>query len=110
MQGHSRVSDLCSFILQGSLDLLASLANELRHNLLVIVPQREVGGDAAVVTAQQAYCSPVISPRRIHLGVIVANRHARLSQCGNLAAELTSRYQAKIAQVLNVACQIGSIG
>lgn len=75
---------LGTLILECGLHFLASLANELRHDLLIIVVQGKVGGDAAVVTPQQAYCSPVVCTRCIDLGVVVAHRHARLPQCGDL--------------------------
>ncbi|KAA6429489.1 MAG: hypothetical protein FRX49_00881 [Trebouxia sp. A1-2] len=51
-------TDLSTLILESGLDLFPGLANQLWHNLLIIVPQREVGGDAAVVTSKEPYCSP----------------------------------------------------
>ena len=75
VQCYRQFSHLGTLILEGGLDFLPAFANQLWHNLLVIVPQREVGGDAAVVPAQQPNGSPVISPSCIVLGVIVSHRH-----------------------------------
>lgn len=42
--------NLGSLILESGLDLLPAFANQLWHNLTVIIHQGEVGGDAAVVS------------------------------------------------------------
>ena len=74
------VPHLCSLILESGLDLLPAFANQLRHNLLIVLPQREVGGDAAVVSSQKADCSSVICPSCIVLCVVIAHRHTGFAQ------------------------------
>ena len=74
------VPHLCSLILESGLNLLPAFANQLRHNLLIIIPQREVGGDAAVVSSQKPDGSSVICPSCIVLCVIIPHRHTGFAQ------------------------------
>ena len=67
---------LCSLVLECGLDLLASLANQLRHDLLIIITKGEVGGDAAVVPPQQPNGCSVICSGCILFCVIVPNRYS----------------------------------
>ena len=68
--------------------LLARLADELRHGLRVVVGEREVGGDGAVVPPQQPDGRPVVRARRRLLRVVVAHRHAALAQRGHLIRQM----------------------
>ena len=59
--------------------------------ILLILLEREVGGNAAVVLAEQADGCPVVRLGGGFLGVIVSHRDSRLAQVGHLHPDSNSQ-------------------